>query len=90
MNKSLGLWESAYSLGGHNTLWPWSDLVSLVSRHCCPISSPEKFNMLELGCGPGANIPFFLSLKVIIMQSMVVPRLLTKFIQLFRSCLRKL
>ena len=64
MNKSLGLWESAYSLGGHNTLWPWSDLVSLVSRHCCPISSPEKFNMLELGCGPGANIPFFLSLKV--------------------------
>ena len=59
MHKSLELWESAYSLGGHNTLWPWSDLVSLVSRHCCPISSPEKFNMLELGCGPGANIPFF-------------------------------
>ena len=67
MNKSTGFskqWEAAYSLGGHNSLWPWSDLVSLVSRHCCPISSPKKFNVLELGCGPGANIPFFLSLKV--------------------------
>lgn len=64
MNKSIDSWESAYSLGKHNTLWPWSDLVSLVSRHIRPISAPEKYNVLEMGCGPGSNIPFFLSLNV--------------------------
>jgi SAM-dependent methyltransferase len=67
MNKTVGFskqWEDAYSSGGHDSLWPWTDLVSLVSRYCCPISFPEKFKVLELGCGPGANIPFFLFLKV--------------------------
>jgi len=64
MSKSLEFWENAYSLGDHNTLWPWSDLVSLVSRQVRPISNPKEFNTLELGCGPGSNIPFFLSLDV--------------------------
>jgi SAM-dependent methyltransferase len=64
MNKSIDSWESAYSIGSHNTLWPWSDLVSLVSRQILPISTPKKFNVLELGCGPGSNIPFFLSLNI--------------------------
>ena len=64
MNKSIDSWESAYRQGGHNTLWPWSDLVSLVSRQVLPILTPKIFNVLELGCGPGSNIPFFLSLNV--------------------------
>ena len=42
--------------------WPFSDLVSYVMRYVRP-SGPD-FNVLELGCGSGANIPFFLSLGV--------------------------
>jgi SAM-dependent methyltransferase len=42
--------------------FPWSDVVSLVHRHCCDFffqAPPSK--ILELGCGTGANIPLFLA-----------------------------
>ncbi len=42
------------------SIWPWSDLVSLVFRYILPFK--KNFSVLELGCGAGANIPFFLSL----------------------------
>jgi SAM-dependent methyltransferase len=42
--------------------WPWSDLVSYVYRHARPTSS--AFRVLELGCGAGANIPFFKSFGI--------------------------
>ncbi|NWK01739.1 class I SAM-dependent methyltransferase [Marine Group I thaumarchaeote] len=41
--------------------WPFSDLVSYVMRFSKPGKS--KIRVLELGCGSGANIPFFLSLN---------------------------
>ena len=44
------------------SIWPWSDLVSYVMRHARPQN--EKFRVLELGCGAGANIPFFKQLGV--------------------------
>ena len=44
------------------SLWPWSDLISYVMRYCKPTSN--YFNVLELGCGAGANIPFFKKLGV--------------------------
>jgi len=44
------------------SIWPWSDLVSYVMRYSRP-SSPG-FKVLELGCGAGANIPFFRYLGV--------------------------
>lgn len=55
-------WESLYSNNRHVSVWPWTDVVSLTMRHFKP-SGPE-FRVLELGCGAGANIPFFRSLGV--------------------------
>ncbi|MFC7076762.1 class I SAM-dependent methyltransferase [Haloarcula halophila] len=45
------LWEMAHSYGK----WPWTDVVALVNEYC----SLGELRVLELGCGPGTNIPFF-------------------------------
>ena len=51
-------WDSLYLAGKQHTKWPWSDLVGLVYRHVpTPLSGCR---VLELGCGTGANVPFFL------------------------------
>lgn len=55
-------WEKAYQSGAQLSQWPWSDLVSYVMRFSRPQGS--DYSVLELGCGPGANIPFFTSLGV--------------------------
>jgi len=44
------------------SVWPWSDVVSLVHRHCKPIIAAGGGRVLELGCGAGANIPLFRAL----------------------------
>ncbi|WP_342533943.1 class I SAM-dependent methyltransferase [Lysinibacillus sp. FSL K6-0057] len=54
-------WENIYKKNQHLSIWPWSDLVSYVSRYVNSKSS--RLKVLELGCGAGANIPYFLSLK---------------------------
>lgn len=53
-------YDEIYKSDRQNSTWPWSDLVSKVMyiRNCLP----EKLNVLELGCGQGANIGFFKSL----------------------------
>lgn len=53
-------WEDRYQQNTHLSIWPWSDVVSFVMRHFR--SKETSFRVLELGCGAGANIPFFLSL----------------------------
>jgi hypothetical protein len=55
-------WESIYSEGKQNSVWPWSDLVSYVMRFARPRGGSCK--VLELGFGAGANIGFFSSLGV--------------------------
>ncbi len=55
-------WELSYKKGKQMSLWPWSDLVSYVMRYAQPMG-PE-YTVLELGCGSGANIPFFKSLGI--------------------------
>jgi len=55
-------WEILYGKNAHMSSWPWSDLVSMVMRFAKP--SKDNFKILELGCGAGANIPFFINLGV--------------------------
>jgi SAM-dependent methyltransferase len=50
-------WEDAYK-GKQRAIWPWSDMVSYVNRYARPADGFHR--MLEMGCGAGANIPFFL------------------------------
>ena len=49
-------WDEIYSAGKQMTRWPWTDLVSAVKRH---VGELDDKHVLELGCGPGANMPFF-------------------------------
>lgn len=56
-------WDGIYRKKEQMSSWPWSDLISLVHRHCDLLIS-NKGNVLELGCGAGANIPFFKALGV--------------------------
>ena len=54
-------WDTAYT-GKKRATWPWSDLVSYVSRYASPADGFQR--VLELGCGAGANIPFFIDQNV--------------------------
>ena len=54
-------WEQRYKDNTNMSIWPWSDLVSYVKRYA---GMTSESSVLELGCGAGANIPFFLSLGV--------------------------
>lgn len=54
-------WDVSYKKNSNISVWPWSDLVSYVMRYARP--KPQSC-VLELGCGAGANIPFFMSLGV--------------------------
>lgn len=55
-------WDDLYRASTHLSIWPWTDLVSYVHRYAKPSNGFTR--VLELGCGAGANIPFFLSLQV--------------------------
>lgn len=55
-------WERRYAENTHMSVWPWSDVVSLVHRHLKPTLHAGGGRVLELGCGAGANIPLFRSL----------------------------
>ncbi len=55
------IWNKIYGNQEQISTWPWTDLVQLIMRHARP--QKQGFKVLELGCGAGANIPFFVSLK---------------------------
>ena len=52
-------WDDRYKANTHLSVWPWSHLVSLTHRYC---DLHVGMNVLELGCGAGANVPYFISL----------------------------
>ena len=49
-------WNKLYKEKKHISVWPWSDIVSEINK----IKVKKKIDILEIGCGAGANIPFFL------------------------------
>lgn len=51
-------WDQLFRANKHISVWPWSDLVSYVNRYAKPADGFRR--VLELGCGVGANLPFFL------------------------------
>jgi len=53
-------WEEIYQRNEQDAIWPWSHLISLAHHYG---NLHEGMRVLELGCGAGANIPFFLSQK---------------------------
>lgn len=53
-------WEAVYQRNEQASIWPWSHLVSLAHRYG---NLHEGMRVLELGCGAGANIPFFIAQK---------------------------
>lgn len=57
---SSSSWNDLYSQGQHMSVWPWSHLVSLVMRFS-ELKREPNYKVLEVGCGAGANIPFFLN-----------------------------
>lgn len=57
-------WDALYDCGQHRSVWPWTDVVSLVMRFARPPAAARDFRVIELGCGMGANIPLFVSLGV--------------------------
>ena len=52
-------WDDQYSANAHLSVWPWSDLVSYVMRYAKTSGQWSEMKVLEIGCGAGANIPFF-------------------------------
>lgn len=74
-------WDERYRENTHLSIWPWSDMVSYVMRYARP--SGIEYRVLELGCGAGANIPFFKQLGVqyyaIEGSPTIVGRLLDRF-----------
>jgi SAM-dependent methyltransferase len=54
-------WDLLYRANTHMSIWPWSDMVAYVNRYAKPSQGFKR--VLELGCGAGANIPFFVNLK---------------------------
>ena len=83
-NDPQVIWDKIYRRNEQISVWPWSDLVSIVMRHARPTTN--DFKVVELGCGAGANIPFFLSLGVeyysVEASKVMVSRLHKKFPQL--------
>jgi len=55
-------WNTRYKNNLHMSIWPWADVISTFMQYYKP--KKTKIRVLELGCGAGANIPFFMSHNV--------------------------
>ena len=53
-------WESTYRKNQQLSVWPWSHMISLVYHYG---NLHKGIRVLELGCGAGANIPFFVKVE---------------------------
>lgn len=55
-------WEKSYTQNRSLAKWPWSKVIGMIKRHGKGLTEGSK--ILELGCGVGANIPFFMAEKM--------------------------
>lgn len=59
---NINQWDGRYRARTHQSVWPWSDLVSLCERYVfSDLCKGPEVDILEVGCGCGANIPYLLA-----------------------------
>ena len=51
------IWDKLYNQKKHISVWPWTSVISLVNLFFK--KKRKSIKVLEVGCGVGANIPFF-------------------------------
>ena len=49
------------------TEWPWTNMITLIKKF-----NKKKNQNLEIGCGSGCNIPFYLKEKKTILISLLI------------------
>ena len=52
-------WNEIYTNNQQLSIWPWDEVIALTHRN---FKQKDGMVVLELGCGAGANIPFFASI----------------------------
>ena len=52
-------WNEIYINNQQLSIWPWDEVIALTHRN---FKQKDSMVVLELGCGAGANIPFFASI----------------------------
>ena len=57
--KKYNPWEKLYKNSKHISVWPWNDVIKIIKKNY----KGKNKNILELGCGVGANIPFLIKEK---------------------------
>jgi SAM-dependent methyltransferase len=82
-------WNNVYKDQRQYSIWPWTDLVSLFMSKFSNDIRPD-LKVLEMGCGSGANIPFFEDINIdyhaIDGSSEIINLLNEKFINLNIVC----
>ena len=58
------------------SVWPWSDLITYVTRYGLVSSNTKPVRVLELGCGAGEIFHFYQKKNYYILEWMVVKILL--------------
>ena len=52
----MNIWDKIYKKKLHASIWPWNEVIKSTNLFI----KKKNCKVLELGCGMGANIPFFL------------------------------
>ena len=52
-------WNKIYKSNQQHSIYPWSNLVSIIKN----LKINKKLNVLEIGCGYGANVQFLIDCK---------------------------